>query len=510
MRFAAYIRISSEDQVGNYSIDAQKRAIQAWVAARNDILIKTYTDEAYSGRSADRPAFKEMRRDAKRKIFDAIVVHKFDRFARNRTESLAIKSLLRHDYGIKIYSVSEPSEDANGAMGALIEGVMESIADWYSRNLSAETSKGKKERIQQGIHNNAAPFGMKKDASEILVPDPETVPGLILAFETYATGRFSFRETADILNEAGYLTTKGRPFSADTVRSMIANRTYLGQVKYRKYVRKAGGGRSYKEPAQWFEGKHDAVISEELFNQCREAANRRRIHRQAAAKYRPYLLRGLIYCHECCTRDLGDIPAYHSYGKMRSNSYGKYKHSYYRCMARNHGIKCTQKTVRVEKIDAQVVHIIKQLHVKTNWREKVAQTIRDLLGEKQVDQRLAEISKIIERMDTRWDHGFITDQQDYMMRRLELQQEMERLKPIPETELEQALHLLTHFSQHWNKLEDQLEEQHELLKLIIKRVYVVEDSVVAITLRSNLHLELGGNEKGSIEISIDPFCHERD
>jgi DNA invertase Pin-like site-specific DNA recombinase len=95
-----------------------------------------------------------MRLDARSGKFDALVVHRFDRFARNRSDSLAIKSLLRYDYGIKVLSVTEPSEDSDGAIGALIEGIMESVADWYSRNLSNETTKGKRERALQGYHNN--------------------------------------------------------------------------------------------------------------------------------------------------------------------------------------------------------------------------------------------------------------------------------------------------------------------------------------------------------------------
>src|SRR3989304_4907198 len=100
-----------------------------------------------------------MRQDARKGRFDALVVHKFDRFARNRTDALAIKSLLRYDYGVKIFSVTEPSEDSDGPMGALVEGIMESVADWYSRNLATEVAKGKFERSQQGLHNNQAPFG---------------------------------------------------------------------------------------------------------------------------------------------------------------------------------------------------------------------------------------------------------------------------------------------------------------------------------------------------------------
>ena len=169
MRYAAYLRISSEDQVGNFSMDAQQRAIEAWVTAQAGILVQMYKDEAHSGRTVDRPAFQQMRKDAAHGKFDAIVVHKFDRFARNRTDALAVKSLLRHDYGIKVFSVSEPSADSDSPTGALVEGIMESMADWYSKNLADEVAKGKKERSRQGYHNNGAPFGMKKNESKILV-----------------------------------------------------------------------------------------------------------------------------------------------------------------------------------------------------------------------------------------------------------------------------------------------------------------------------------------------------
>ena len=60
MRYAAYLRVSSEEQIGNYSIDAQKRAIEAWVVTNGGILARVYVDEGKSGRTADRPAFKEM------------------------------------------------------------------------------------------------------------------------------------------------------------------------------------------------------------------------------------------------------------------------------------------------------------------------------------------------------------------------------------------------------------------------------------------------------------------
>jgi site-specific DNA recombinase len=169
-------------------------------------------------------------------------------------DALAIKSLLRHDYGIKVFSVSEPSEDSDGPMGALVEGIMESVADWYSQNLGTETAKGKKERSHQGRHNNQAPFGMKKNGDGILVPDEKEIEGLRMAFEQYATGQYSDNAIAKLLNDAGYRSKTGRPFSKETVRDILQNRTYLGEVKYQKYKRHSNGKRSFEAPIQWFEG----------------------------------------------------------------------------------------------------------------------------------------------------------------------------------------------------------------------------------------------------------------
>lgn len=504
MRYAAYVRISSEEQIGNFSVDTQKRAIEAWVVAKGGILAQLYIDEGHSGRTAERPEFKRLRRDARQHKFDAIVVHKFDRFARNRTESLAIKSLLRHDYGIKVFSVSEPSEDSDGPMGALIEGIMESVADWYSQNLSAETSKGKKERSQQGLHNNRAPFGMRKNEKDILVPDEKELPGLILAFKSYATGKFSDRDVARLLNEEGYRSKTGRPFSKETVRDMLQNRTYLGEVKYQKYRRTSNGKRVYNAPIEWVDGQHEAVIEEELFERCLTIRIGRATHRQATPKYNSYLLRGIVYCHRCCSNPPKEKTFEH-YGKMRSQAQSGRKWSYYRCRAADLSYECEQKGVHVELIDNQVVNVLMSLKPPKNWRQGITKAMGELLGEKNLEERLQEIREIIGRMDMRWDNGFITDEQEFMQQRIKLQLELEQLSPVPENELEQAADMLENFQGHWERLEGDEESRHELIKLLVERVYVEDERVVAMTLRSNYHLVLGHNVNGPTPYEVDPL-----
>ena len=200
MRYAAYIRVSDEEQVNGYSLDAQQRIIREWVQGKGGTVVKVYADEGESAVTANRTKFQQMRIDARKSKFDAIIVHKFDRFARNRYDALAIKSLFRYDYKIKVFSCTEPSEDSDGVIGALIEGIMECVADWYSRNLANEVKKGKKERSLQGLHNNQAPFGYDKDDQKVLVRNGHEFTGLMLAFSSYATGNVSDAEVASLRN----------------------------------------------------------------------------------------------------------------------------------------------------------------------------------------------------------------------------------------------------------------------------------------------------------------------
>ena len=106
---AMYVRVSTDEQAREgYSIEAQIKAIRNNIFLDNQFIFK---DEGISGKRANkRPAFMEMIKQAKSipKKFDVILVHKFDRFARNREDSVVYKSLLRKEYGINVISICEP------------------------------------------------------------------------------------------------------------------------------------------------------------------------------------------------------------------------------------------------------------------------------------------------------------------------------------------------------------------------------------------------------------------
>lgn len=492
MKYAGYARISSDEQVGNYSLDAQKKEILAWVKARGGVLVNVYVDEAQSGRTSNRPAFLKMRSDARRRLFDAVVVHKFDRFARNRAESLAIKSLLRSDYGVKVFSVSEPSEDSDGVMGALIEGIMESVADWYSRNLGAEVSKGLKERSAQGYHNNQAPFGFVKDENKLLVPVASEVSALQLVFESYATGNYGYSAIAKMLNDRGNKTKSGRRFTREAIRDLLQNRIYIGKVRYTPNKKGGSGRRRSAGEVTWSEGKHDAVINEQLFEKCQRVRKARRQGGAGKRTYKPYTLKDLAYCYGCCCNRPDN--AFSSHGKLRVHTFGN-GGRYLRCRGKEIGVSCDQKGVKLHRIEEQVVQVVSSLIPPTDWKQNIVKSIGILTGELDAETKIKQVKMRIKRMDFRWDNGFIEDEQEFMEQRVQLQYELEQLQPVSTTDLENCVGVLRNFRELWEDAAGDVEKQKKLLGTVVQRIYIKGDSLKAVTLNSNYHLVMGHNVK---------------
>ncbi|XXF59547.1 recombinase family protein [Thermoanaerobacterium thermosaccharolyticum] len=86
MKAASYCRFSSDNQ-REESIDAQLRAIREYAEKNNIEIVKIYADEAKSATTDGRPQFLQMVKDSEIGIFQAVVVHKLDRFARYRYDS---------------------------------------------------------------------------------------------------------------------------------------------------------------------------------------------------------------------------------------------------------------------------------------------------------------------------------------------------------------------------------------------------------------------------------------
>lgn len=103
MKVVIYVRYSSDNQ-REESIEAQTRAIKEYAAKNGMMIIKVYPDEAKSATTDQRPRFLEMMRDAEKGMFQAVIVHKLDRFSRDRFDSAYYKRHL-NKHGVRLISV---------------------------------------------------------------------------------------------------------------------------------------------------------------------------------------------------------------------------------------------------------------------------------------------------------------------------------------------------------------------------------------------------------------------
>lgn len=296
---AAYIRVSTEDQT-EYSPASQLEKIREYAARSGYDLPDEFifADEGISGRNtAKRPEFNRMIGVAKQKPkpFDAILLWKFSRFARNREDSIVYKSMLRKQCGIDVISISENVGDDK--LSVLIEAMIEAMDEYYSINLGEEVKRGMSEKVSRGEAVTIPSFGYEiKDG--VYIPDPAAAPALSRIFEDYANGK-SIRAIAMQLNDNGFRTRRGNRFENRTVQYILSNPVYIGKIRWTPTGKT---DRDFGNPDSVItDGTHEPLIDTALWErvQMRLAeAPKTKYLRQSAAK-QPFMLQGLVRCSSC-------------------------------------------------------------------------------------------------------------------------------------------------------------------------------------------------------------------
>ncbi len=284
---AAYIRVSSERQ-DEYSPDSQIRLIRGY-AEKNGYEIPdgfVFFDDGISAKSAVRRVeFNRMIAMAKEKTppFDAILVWKFSRFARNQEESIVYKNLLRKK-GIQVISISEPIIDS--PFGDLIERIIEWMDEYYLINLSAEVKRGMEERISRGEPLCPPAFGYDIQDGKYVI-NPDEAMHVVRFFTAFSQG-VSLRQIALDCRAESLRTHRGNPFEIRTIRYILSNPVYIGKLR-----RFSAAGHA----SELVDGIHKPIVCQELWDgvQNRLALSRKYERRDQRTDWR---LKGLVRC-EC-------------------------------------------------------------------------------------------------------------------------------------------------------------------------------------------------------------------
>ena len=299
-RAALYCRVSTEEQAEEgQSIAAQLRLLGEHCARNHLEIAERFLDEGFSATTDRRPAFQRMIALAKSspRPFDVILVHKTDRFARNREHAIVYKNLLRRECGVDVVSITEAFDDS--PQGRLMEGIMEVMAEFYSANLGQEVRKGMTEKARRGEALGLAPVGYRIGADGHLQPAPGAAEAVRWVFETYANGSMGYQSIARALRREGQARFPGMPqfkWSAQAVRQVLRNEVYVGRRVWNKRNGAAHGRLRPEE--QWIvaEQAHLPLVSEDLFSRVRD---KMAAHLGPKGALGDYLLRGLVRCEEC-------------------------------------------------------------------------------------------------------------------------------------------------------------------------------------------------------------------
>ena len=277
-----YARYSSHSQ-RDVSIDQQVKADTEYAERQNLRVISIYADRALTGTSDNRPEFQRMIRDAKRGMFKFIIVYSLDRFARDRYDSVVYKRQLR-DCGVRVLSAMENITD--DPTGALMESLLEGLAEYYSRELSTKIRRGMRDNAEKCLVMTSLPYGYRKGADgryEIVPEEAAVIRGI---FSDVAHGK-SLASIIRDLNARGLRTRHGSPWNKNSLK-LLSNERYIGYYIYGD---------------QKIENGVPAIVDKETYYAVQEHLQKKANPRNAVVGKRRensvYLLTGKIFCGHC-------------------------------------------------------------------------------------------------------------------------------------------------------------------------------------------------------------------
>lgn len=196
-----YARFSSDKQTED-SIEAQVRACREYAAGRSLTVGDVYADEAISGKgskTASRRAYQRLLRDAEKGAFDTILIHKYDRIARNLGEHVNLEQRL-NKMGVSLIAVAQ--DFGNTKEAKIMRALMWSLSEYYIDNLAEETKKGHRETALKGLHNGGyPPFGYDVVEQQYVINELEA--GFVRKIFEAARERRGFTEAIQEMEAAG-------------------------------------------------------------------------------------------------------------------------------------------------------------------------------------------------------------------------------------------------------------------------------------------------------------------
>ena len=366
-----YARYSSDKQ-DEASIEAQVRACREYAAGKGYAVLEVYTDEAISGKgskTASRKAYQRMLRDVDRGLFDTILIHKYDRVARNLGEHVNLEKRLT-DKRVELIAVSQDFGNSNEAK--IMRTLMWSLSEYYIDNLASEVKKGHRETALKGLHNGGcAPFGYDVVDQRYVVNELEA--GYVRKIFDAAANREGFTAIIKELANAGITGKRGKPIKYTQIYEMLRNEKYTGVYTYTPQEEERREDRRSKPNAIRIENALPQIISRAQFMEVQRIMTERKQTGRKAG----YLCSGLVYC-QCGEKMHG----------VRNTRKG---HIYFRYYCPK---KCGIHVVHMDEVDNAAVEYLHKLLSSEN-QDKIAVALRKYQAGEQ--NRVEDFNRALQR-----------------------------------------------------------------------------------------------------------------
>ena len=496
---AIYCRVSTEEQSENgYSIDEQERLLEEWCKKMGYVIYKCYSDRGISGKNIkDRPALKELLSDAKAGKFDMVISWKINRVSRKLEDVLKIVNLLEKN-NITFKSYSEPFETDTPA-GRMQFQMMALIGEFERGTIAQNVKMGMIAKAKSGnwcggrvlgydLVPNNSPEEEKKGKNKLEINEKEAEIVRFI-FNEYSKGK-GYKAITNKMNKLGYKTKKGNNFSVGSIRDILTNPVYIGEIRYNVRQNWSEKRRRNINPNPIrVKGKHEAIIDRELWDKVQLILESKK-GKPSRIYDGEYPLTGILRCPKCgagmvisrTTNTLAD---------------GTKKRIAYYCCGnwKNKGTSvCNSNTIRVDKANEYVFKKIEELvsneavikavvkNINKERKDKVKPAKR-LLGD--IDKELEKLDKRKRKIFEAYEDDILT-KAEFQIRKDELNEKIrileEEKKPLLNTISEDVSEeipyefikdILMNFSKILNSSVSR-EQQKKLLHMIISEITMNE------------------------------------
>jgi DNA invertase Pin-like site-specific DNA recombinase len=274
---------NGESEADSLSLDGQETAIRARAGACGWTVAEVIRDHDVSGADPDRPGMNRLRARVAAGGIEAVVVFDLKRFARDFVwQELTYRELKAR--GVKLISLADPNVDHT-----LMRQVMGSVNEFQREELARYITMANAELAKRGLTHGQAPFGYEKVAidgqrTKLLMPHPDQAERYRWLVDHFLAGE-SYQQLAAALNAEGVPARRAANWNGDTVRFLLTNPVYVGDVRYK-------GGIVARDC-------HPALIDRETYRRVQQA-----IRTRGVVKHKPLTVsswcEGVV--RHCCGR----------------------------------------------------------------------------------------------------------------------------------------------------------------------------------------------------------------